>query len=37
MLKHATISEMTLKTLKRLAHDFETEARMLGDGILDIA
>ncbi len=29
MLKHGTISEMPPKTLKRLAHDFETEARML--------
>ena len=29
MLKHATISEMPPKTLKRLAHDFECEARML--------
>ena len=29
MLKHGTISEMPPRTLKRLAHDFETEARML--------
>ncbi len=29
MLKHDTISAMPPKTLKRLAHDFETEARML--------
>ena len=29
MLKHATISAMPPKTLKRLAHDFETEARAL--------
>ncbi len=29
MLKQGTISAMPPKTLKRLAHDFETEARML--------
>ena len=29
MLKHATISAMPPKTLKRLAHDFESEARTL--------
>ncbi len=29
MLRHRTISEMPPKTLKRLAHDFETEARNL--------
>ncbi len=29
MIKPDTISEMPPKTLKRLAHDFETEARML--------
>jgi len=29
MIKHGTISAMPPKTLKRLAHDFETEARNL--------
>ena len=29
MLKHGTISAMPPRTLKRLAHDFETEAKML--------